>query len=134
MGEAGGETAGVEDLKRGGVNRESPISLWDRILLGAMSAVAGAVLGLAVAFVVFLLIGSFHGTLVGVSAIYFFAIGYLKGSHAGHFAGEAIWAVVALAMASETSETPKGASMGAGPSILLWGGYALCLVLGVMWL
>lgn len=131
MGEAGGEAAGMEAL-RSRATREDPISLWERILLGALSAVAGAVLGVVVAFLVSLVVERFHGVMVGVSAIYFFAVGYLKGAHAGDFAGEAVLAIVALAVASDDREVPKGASAGAAPSILLWGGYALSLVLGVL--
>jgi hypothetical protein len=110
-------------------------SISERILLGCLSAVIGAILGLAVALVVAVVWDHFRAVIVFVSAAYFFGVGFIKGSDAGDFAGEALGATAATvaAMGEAAIEPTSKVPTGGGSSLVLWVGYLVCLALGA-WL
>jgi hypothetical protein len=86
---------------------DKPLSVWDRIVYGAITAAFGALLGLGASLCLFV---AFHGTtpvrwIVLSSAAYFFIVGFVRGSNAALVTGEAIAAVGGAAMA-ETGAYP----------------------------
>jgi ABC-type lipoprotein release transport system permease subunit len=109
-------------------------SISERILVGSVSALIGAILGLALALVVAVVWDQFRGIIVGVSAAYFFCVGFLKGSDAGDFAGEALGATAATvaAMGEAAIEPTSKVPTGAGSSVVLWVGYFVCVGLGAL--
>jgi hypothetical protein len=105
-------------------------------MLGSISAVAGALLGGVLAFLVALALEQFHGSMVIASAAYFFLVGFVKGPAAGDFAGEALGATVsAVAAIGSAAVAPTStARTGSASSIALWVGYCVCVVLAaVVW-
>ena len=106
-------------------------TIWDRLLLGSISAVAGALLGCVLAFLVALAFKQFHASMVIASAAYFFVVGFVKGVAAGDFAGEALGVTVSAvaAMGSAEVDPRSTARTGTASSIVLWVGYCACLIL-----
>jgi hypothetical protein len=77
------------------------LSVWDRIVFGALSGLVGALLGIVAGFLaaVFLDFVPFAPAAVIFSTLYFFCIGAVRGPNAGFFAGEALGVVGALGAA-----------------------------------
>ncbi|MDB5873639.1 MAG: hypothetical protein JWQ07_3081 [Ramlibacter sp.] len=75
-----------------------PMSLGDRIVIGAIAGVMGAVLGLVAAF---LLAFAFESPpalrpIAIFSAVFFFVIGAVRGPDAGFFVGDALSALIQI--------------------------------------
>lgn len=111
-------------------------TIWDRLILGCISAIAGALLGCVLAFVAALAFEKFHASIIIASAAYFFAVGFVKGVAAGDFAGEALGVTLSavVAMGGTAVEPTSKARTGSATSIALWVGYCMCVTLaGVLW-
>jgi hypothetical protein len=108
-----------------------PSTLWDRLMLGSISAVAGALLGSVLALFVALASEQFHASMVIASTAYFFVVGFVKGAAAGDFAGEALGVTVSAvaAMGSAAVDPTSAARTGSASSIALWVGYCAVVVL-----
>ncbi|MET0311966.1 MAG: hypothetical protein ABW051_07935 [Burkholderiaceae bacterium] len=104
------------------------ITLKERIVMGIASGAAGAVLGMVTWFLALWMTEGSHLSVVGVSATYFFAVGYLRGSTAGDIAEEAMTLLFFLTSnRSDVSSREK-------PSAPLWIGYVVAVVLGIVFL
>ena len=70
----------------------------DRIAYGAIAMVFGVLLGsVAAIFLVFEFDTAFLWQVVVFSALFFFAVGFVRGADAGSFAGQSLGAAVAVA-------------------------------------
>jgi hypothetical protein len=96
------------------------LSLWDRAVFGAISGVVGALLGLAVALLGAVAFDSAPAwrAISVFSAVYFFAMGAIRGADAGFFVGDALSAVAAVA-ATEVGAIPGDTERRDKPSA--WG-------------
>lgn len=79
--------------------KQTPLSVWDRIVFGAIAAAFGCLLGLGAALCGFF---AFDGSppvrwMVLASAVYFFAVGLVRGPEAGFLAGETLGALASVA-------------------------------------
>lgn len=103
--------------------------LWDRFLIACFCAAAGALLGMVIAFVAGLALQAFKPAIVGVSALFFAAVGAVRGVQAGEFAGEALGATAsAAAAAGEVAlKATSEARTGATSNLWLWVLYGIAV-------
>lgn len=110
-----------------------PLTPWDRLVFGGLTALAGSVIGLVIALALMLFLDgySFNAWVLAFSVLYFFGIGWLRGATAGEFAGEAV-AVSASAVAA-VGDAPldptTSAKTGTAPSLWLWVVYLIGMLL-----
>jgi hypothetical protein len=115
---------------------DKPLAVWDRIVYGAIAAVFGALLGLGACLCLFVV---FHGNMpvrwiVLASAVYFYVVGFVRGSNAASLTGEALTVVGGAAMAEagaypgnlQNSNSPW--SSWSSPVLLVAWGAMVCLI------
>ena len=79
-------------MERAKAVNAAPLTLWDRIMLGAVAGVIGAIAGALAVGALAWSLRSHHvaWAIVPASSLYFFAVAVIRGPDAGFFLGDAI--------------------------------------------
>lgn len=86
-----------------------PLSAWDRLVFGAISAAFGVIIGALIALGLLLagVTTSFNPFFVLFSGLYFFAFGVWRGAAAGDVAGAGLLGSAAIAVHAQVSVSPE---------------------------